>query len=421
MAISPSAALAFLSGAALMPTNPPASNSALMPTDPVGTTAGLSPTDPRGKNSALMPSNPPRSSGANMPSNPPYDPKPLGWDGIDPPWVYADLATLMSQALRKSRAKIIRPSDARLKNNEVAQAAARGKNLRGSALWRWAPEFRVKTVACDLSSRFQVQGRTLWFINPGLAGAKLSLTATKVFEVPGALDAKDFSKQIDKVMRAAIEREDRLPEILSQSADIWPFFESLTGVQLDQVPRVAELLAVGNDWALHLLMSLKHQVAARRPYQESTLVMPVISTPGHGSMPSGHATMAAFTSELLHIMLYRDAAVPARSDHLDRLARRIAFNRVVAGVHFPADSQVGYALGTQLARLMSALAGHPADRPAPLLADAVGQPPFELDELTTDSASARPVPIRGTYRVSEVPTLKELWLRAAGDLVEVRV
>ena len=213
MAIYPSAALAFLSGAGLMPTNPPASNSALSPTDPVGTTAGLSPTDPRGKNSALSPTDPRTSSGSNMPSNPPHHPRPRDWDGIDPPWVYAELATLMSQALRKSRAKIVRPSDAALKNNEVELAAARGKNLRGSALWRWAPEFRVKTVACDLISRFQVQEKALWYVNPTYATVKpsLSLKATKIFELPAALSPGDLSRQIDKVVRASAEREDRLP------------------------------------------------------------------------------------------------------------------------------------------------------------------------------------------------------------------
>lgn len=425
MALFPSAPIAFLSGAGLMPSNPTASSSGLTPTDPIRHSAGLSPTDPRGQNSALSPTDPRTSTSGSMPSNPPRSPKIKGWDGIDPPWVYAELATLMSQALRKSRAKIIRPSDGRHENSQLEESAARGRDLAGSALWRWAPEFRVKTVACDLSSRFHVHDKALWLVNPSKPGTALLLKASKVFELPPPLPPREMAKQVDKVVRAAAEREDRLPEILSQAPDIWPFFESITGVQLSQAPRFAELLAVGNDWAMHLLMSLKHAMAARRPYQQSTLVMPVISTPGHGALPSGHATMAAFTSELLYILLYRSVAGPGahpdRPDHLDRLARRISFNRVVAGVHFPVDSQVGYALGTQLARLMHALAGNTADKPAPMLAADVMKAPYGLEELTADSKSGRPVASLGTYALREVPTLKLLWQQAAGELADVRI
>ena len=58
------------------------------------------------------------------------------------------------------------------------------------------------------------------------------------------------------------------------------------------------------------------------------------------------------TALLLSELLY--PAGDARRSALDRLARRIAFNRVVAGVHFPIDSAAGSALAHQLAATLVA-------------------------------------------------------------------
>ncbi|HEV7915762.1 MAG TPA: phosphatase PAP2 family protein, partial [Albitalea sp.] len=77
-------------------------------------------------------------------------------------------------------------------------------------------------------------------------------------------------------------------------------------------------------------------------------VQPVIPTPGHGSLPSGHATDAYFVASLLRELLpgpsYERVDVQMR-----RLAYRIADNRVVAGLHFPMDSVAGCLLGDTLA------------------------------------------------------------------------
>lgn len=165
----------------------------------------------------------------------------------------------------------------------------------------------------------------------------------------------DFGDQVDKVLRAAVEREDRAAEVLGQMDDIVPFYAAVTGVNLDATPRLAELLAAAGELTTLLVMRLKHEMAVWRPFQVSPDVQPMIETPGHGALPSGHATHAAMLAELLGEIAYAD--LPAGQDMLDRLARRIAFNRVVAGVHFPMDSLVGHRLGRVIGRLLVALAG----------------------------------------------------------------
>jgi hypothetical protein len=362
-------------------------------------------------------------------------PFPLPWSSIDPAWVYTDANTLLGQALRRSRAKIVRPADGLLLPSVIAESAQRGWAVQGSHLWRWAPTFRISAVQAELQGRFQVRGGHLWLIDPGVASEPAPV-ATRVFEVSRVQGSAVFDAQVDKVLRAAVEREDRLPEILSQTDDFWPFFESIVGVSLRSAPRLWELLTVAQGVAFHLVMALKHGVAARRPVQCSSLVMPVIATPGHGSLPSGHATLAAMQAELLTALLYPGGGSFAKhqATQLDRLVRRIAFNRVVAGVHFPLDSLVGYALGTQIARLLHGMArvnGNGAGKSTRKGADQAFKPPALVDdgvvsrldaELELKEISNKTLPeTKANYRLSPAPEWAEMWRRTRAELAELRV
>ena len=418
--------ITFLSGlsAGWSPINPTGKSAGWSPINPTGKNAGWSPINPTGKNAGWSPIGPGRAHPVS--SLMAVDPQALaGWEGVDPDWVYAEADSLLGQALRKSRAKISRLSD------PVALDAALppdSRDPKAVPLWRWAPEFRVAAVVCELLGRVQVHGRSLWLLNPPASVRKKAgsnpFTATPLYELPASLAAVDMPEQLDAVLRAAVEREDRLPEILSQANDFWPFFESVTGVQLAQAPAFGELLRATHEWVLSLLMLLKHNVAAHRPVQRSTLVMPLIATPGHGSLPSGHATVAAFTAELLRLLMYRSGP-DARAQALDRLARRIAFNRVVAGVHFPVDSQAGYALGQQLARTLSALAGNGADSPRALRPDDVIRARFRLQELAPGESSSdeeTEPPARQLLAAPQpAPAVQALWAQAAADLARLRV
>ena len=109
-------------------------------------------------------------------------------------------------------------------------------------------------------------------------------------------------------------------------------------------------------------MRFKQIFASIRPVAFSPQIQPMIETPGHGSWPSGHATEAFAVATLLEALLN---TVPGTGsppngtlarEQLQRLAARIATNRVVAGVHYPVDSAVGRLLGTALAEFLVARA-----------------------------------------------------------------
>lgn len=410
----------------------------LKPTGPPG--SGNRPVGPPG--SSDQPTGPPQALSARLawstanaelqPTGPPTAVAPR--TTVDPEWVYLSHATVLAQALRKSRSKVSRPSD-RAQVTPAEQEARRlsGRPLGGTHLWRWAPQFRIETVLCELAGRFAVQGTAVWHLDLGR-----STRGTVARRLLFALDPLPAmpDEQVDKVLRAAVEREDRLPEILSQADDFWPFFESVVGVGFAQAPHLFELVTVAQSWSMQLLMGLKHALAARRPFQYSTLVMPAIPTPGHGSVPSGHATVAALTAELLYALFYSgrtDTTSVARAEVLDRLARRIAFNRVVAGVHFPVDSLVGYALGTQLARAFLALADPQRFRfPAPVEEAALaaldpGDPaagPALLDRPGRELPESGGPLLRRRFApapAARAAELEQLWARACDELDLLRV
>jgi hypothetical protein len=99
-------------------------------------------------------------------------------------------------------------------------------------------------------------------------------------------------------------------------------------------------------------MRFKHELACWRPTDYSPQVQPVVTTPGHGALPSGHCTQSYLVAEVLGALLALDDAEPAQRavrTQLQRIAARISTNRVIAGVHFPVDNVAGRLLGTVLA------------------------------------------------------------------------
>ena len=317
---------------------------------------------------------------------------PIPWSGIDPDWVWeGGVEALRAQALRKVRDRVVPPSDPREPRSNGKEVLLGPVTM--PALWRWGESFRESAVIAELLGRLVVDGFQLWWVpRPGIPQQG---KPTVMFTLVPPDAAFKYSDQIDKVLRAAVEREDRLPEILTQAEDIGVFFDAITGIDRGTAPRLRELLDVAWQASTHLVMALKNNVAEWRPYQRSGRVQPVIATPGHGTLPSGHATMAVLAADLLCALL-RYGDLDPRRVSLQRLARRIAFNRVVAGVHFPMDSFAGAELAHQLAKIFVAT-GRGESLPEPTLCKIT--PGSQLEELVLPPA---PPPPDFALPVSEV-------------------
>ena len=58
------------------------------------------------------------------------------------------------------------------------------------------------------------------------------------------------------------------------------------------MPKTRQLLKLVLEVSIIIHMWIKHALACRRPVEFSPQIQPMILTPGHGSLPSGHATEA---------------------------------------------------------------------------------------------------------------------------------
>jgi membrane-associated phospholipid phosphatase len=105
-------------------------------------------------------------------------------------------------------------------------------------------------------------------------------------------------------------------------------------------------------------MIAKHHLACRRPDRLGAGVMPMITTPGHGSFPSAHAAEAFAVRTVLDGLLDHPDVVThytepgRRKELLKKQAERIAVNRTVAGMHYPIDTWAGAALGEAVGEII---------------------------------------------------------------------
>lgn len=97
--------------------------------------------------------------------------------------------------------------------------------------------------------------------------------------------------------------------------------------------------------------TLKAWTDRDRPPLADPTPEPLVSLPGTGSFPSGHATVSFACATVLAL------AVPRLRVPLFVLAALIAFSRIYVGVHYPFDVLAGAVLGYALARALRMLAG----------------------------------------------------------------
>jgi hypothetical protein len=214
---------------------------------------------------------------------------------------------------------------------------------------RWEPVVRAAVIDFELVSnlRFTCDKGTaeagLWHIE----GAPGGLTAKELVTLkrPGT---DVFEAQTAVLLEGDTElRRDRGVEILTQLGYPEAFWTSLCDLHPDRTGKSFELLGAALRLAKFVEMRFKHAFACPRPAAYSRQIQPMILTPGHGSLPSGHATEAFMTARVLEALLAPggDAVL---HEQLMRQAARIAINRQIAGVHFPVDSAAGQVLGLAL-------------------------------------------------------------------------
>ena len=251
----------------------------------------------------------------------------------------------LALALRRSRSGITREGDDRLFRAAFTNIDARQ---------RWEPEVRIDTAIASLMSgvaftRSSDEFATWWHVDsPNADDGSRATNAVRLVRLKAPPRDVLLNAQLPMVFSAAEQRDDRLPEILSQAEGLWPFWTSVINLDGTLAPATVELVETLLNTTHLMVMRMKYELKAPRPVDLSSTIEPIIPTPGHGSFPSGHATVSFMFAGFMRRLLNLDATKP-EIVCLQRMAHRIAQNRVAAGVHFPTDSVAGRLLGETLA------------------------------------------------------------------------
>ena len=175
-------------------------------------------------------------------------------------------------------------------------------------------------------------------------------SASLIAEI-GRPNKSTFAAQIPLVLSWAELRNERATEIMAQIDPPYAFWSSIIYMHPDRTRRTFELINLVLQFCVYVEMRVKHSLACWRPVEHNAQVQPMITTPGHGSFPSGHATQVFAVAHVLKSLLKLNPTKPAHAliiEQVERQAARIATNRVIAGVHFPVDSMAGRMLGVAL-------------------------------------------------------------------------
>jgi membrane-associated phospholipid phosphatase len=175
---------------------------------------------------------------------------------------------------------------------------------------------------------------------------------------------KSMTDALAGVLNAAALRPDRISEILTQVTNPYAYFSMVLNLQPGRHRYTFELMSALFTLTDKVVMQFKHFFRILRPADRSQIVQPVLLTPSHGSYPAGHAVQSYLVTGVLKKLLVLYGAKPDVDTQLTRLAERISFNRVVAGVHFQEDVDEGQALGAALASYFLYKAGAPTVPPA---------------------------------------------------------
>ena len=220
-------------------------------------------------------------------------------------------------------------------------------------LRNWSADVRVMIMVQEITSSLAVRpiSGTPDAVNVTLQNG----TAIARIDRPGV---ETFAKQLNYLEYYADQRVERTAEILSQLTDLISPFGAVLPLHPERHRWTFELLQVALEAVSLIEMQCKHLLACRRPNEFSAQVHPMIQTPGHGALPSGHATEAFLVATLLRDLAQTAPHQPHLAEQqLLRQAARIAQNRTAAGVHFPVDSAAGATLGVSVGGYILEMAG----------------------------------------------------------------
>ena len=223
-----------------------------------------------------------------------------------------------------------------------------------------------------------------------------------------------FLAELDRVQALAALRSSRAAEVLTQMAPPYAYFAAVLNLQPGRHPRTLELVQACVNFASAVGQRFKLALAVPRPGEYSGQIQAMIEVPQHHSFPAGHALEAYVTAGVLGALT---GASDQQAGMLRALAFRIAENRVVAGVHFPADCRFGRLIGDGLARYLLAGCGVAGNWRSGSFDGRRLLPASDLDFLPDTAPFGDDMAAQPGYQAAApaLPLLSHLWSRARAE------
>ena len=169
----------------------------------------------------------------------------------------------------------------------------------GRTLGALGPRGGIRFRARLQSPLFGARPNEVELLHVGFSGAATA-AGLGIHPVANMIRPRDvFEKQLKLVELYADLREDRAAEIFAQLGPQHAFWSAITNLHPSCTPKTFELLDAGTRFAVIVEMRFKHALACARPADLSPQVQPMLLTPRHGSLPSGHSTQAYVIARVL--------------------------------------------------------------------------------------------------------------------------
>src|SRR3546814_566869 len=171
----------------------------------------------------------------------------------------------------------------------------------------WSPQVRASVLEFELASALRVtvagdatEAARLWHfeLSATAPAATPSAAAAPLIEMRRPPEAS-FVAQLEYLNSYAQLRPDRAAEIDAQLTTPVAFLGAIVYLHPARTARTLELLALAQRLANLVEMRLKHALTCRRPIEYSPQVQPMLQTPAHGPLPSGHAPYAFTIANVL--------------------------------------------------------------------------------------------------------------------------
>ena len=168
---------------------------------------------------------------------------------------------------------------------------------------------------------------------------------------PPALDSAQMKAELGEILTIQVTRTKEMEAraIADATENIWRFADVVDSPKFNAatLPKFAAFFDRVVETEGAVTDPYKAVWKRPRPHLYSDLVKPVVPLSKSGSYPSGHATVGTLMGiELANMLPEKRAQIMAR-------AWEFGHNRVVGGIHYPSDIEMGRISGTVIAQTIS--------------------------------------------------------------------